>query len=48
MDTPADRWIALPPYPRDDPAHLKLAIGDSVSTSAGLLVRRPDGTTASA
>ena len=41
MDTPADRWIALPPYPHDDPAHLKLAIGDSVSTSVGLLIRRP-------
>jgi hypothetical protein len=41
MDTPADRWIALPPYPPDDPAHLKLAIGDSVSTSVGLLIRRP-------
>jgi hypothetical protein len=41
METPADRWIALPPYPHDDPAHLKLQIGDSISTSVGLLVRRP-------
>jgi len=44
MDTRQDRWISLvlvegesaPP----DIAHLKLAIGDSVSTSFGLLVRR--------
>ena len=41
MDTPADRWIALPPYPHSDPAHLKLAIGESVSTSVGILIRRP-------
>jgi hypothetical protein len=41
MESPADRWIALPPYPHDDPAHLKLKIGDSVSTSVGLLIRRP-------
>lgn len=41
MDTPADRWISLPPYPHNDPAHLKLVIGDSVSTSVGLLIRRP-------
>ena len=42
LETPADRWIALPPYPHDDPAHLKLVIGDSVSTSVGLLIRRPE------
>ena len=44
MDTREDRWISLaiveaeltPP----DIAHLKLAIGDSVSTSFGLLIRR--------
>jgi SAM-dependent methyltransferase len=42
MDTPADRWVSLPPYPHDDPAHLKLVIGESVSTSVGLLIRRPD------
>jgi hypothetical protein len=41
MDTPADRWISLPPYPHDDPAHLKLMIGESVSTSVGLLIHRP-------
>jgi hypothetical protein len=41
MDGPADRWVSLPPYPQDDPAHLKLAIGDSVSTSVGLLIKRP-------
>ena len=41
METPADRWIALPPYPHHDPAHLKLQIGDSISTSVGLLIRRP-------
>jgi hypothetical protein len=39
LETPADRWIAHHPY--DDPAHLKLMIGDSVSTSVGLLIRRP-------
>ena len=43
-DTPEDRWVSLqavvgeaaPP----DIAHLKLALGDSVSTSFGLLIRR--------
>lgn len=40
METPADRWIAHPPF-EDDPAHLKLVIGDSVSTSVGLLIHRP-------
>jgi hypothetical protein len=39
METAADRWIAHHPY--DDPAHLKLVIGDSVSTSVGILIRRP-------
>ena len=39
METPADRWIAEHPY--DDPSHLKLTIGDSISTSVGLLIRRP-------
>jgi 2-polyprenyl-3-methyl-5-hydroxy-6-metoxy-1,4-benzoquinol methylase len=42
LETPADRWVSLPPYPHDDPAHLKLVIGDSVSTSVGLLIRRPE------
>jgi hypothetical protein len=41
LDSPADRWISLPPHPQDDPAHLKLELGDSVSTSVGLLIRRP-------
>jgi 2-polyprenyl-3-methyl-5-hydroxy-6-metoxy-1,4-benzoquinol methylase len=41
METAADRWISLPPYPHGDPAHLKLVIGNSVSTSVGLLIRRP-------
>ena len=41
LDNPADRWISMPPHPQDDPAHLKLALGDSVSTSVGLLIRRP-------
>lgn len=44
MDTPEDRWISLlivegesaPP----DVAHLKLALGESVTTSFGLLIRR--------
>ena len=39
METAADRWIGRPPS--DDPAHLKIQIGDSISTSVGLLVRRP-------
>lgn len=39
METASDRWIGRPPF--DDPAHLKLLIGDSISTSVGLLVRRP-------
>jgi hypothetical protein len=40
MESPADRWIAVPPS--EDPAHLKLTIGDSISTSVGILVRRPE------
>ena len=44
MDTPEDRWISLIAVEGDsappDIAHLKLAIGDSVSTSFGLLIRR--------
>lgn len=43
MDAPADRWVSLPPYPPDEPGHLKLTIGySSVSTSVGLLIRRPE------
>ncbi len=41
MESPLDRYVALPPYPATDPAHLKLAIFDSVSTSFGIAVRRP-------
>ena len=40
MESPLDRFVALPPYPATDPAHLKLAIVDSVSTSFGLAIRR--------
>lgn len=39
LETAADRWIGHPPY--DDPAHLKLVIGDSISTSVGLVIHRP-------
>ena len=45
MDSPEDRWISLALTPHQatlpDPAHLKLAIVASVSTSFGLIVRRP-------
>lgn len=41
MESPLDRYVALPPYPASDPAHLKLAIFDSVSTSFGIAVRKP-------
>ena len=34
----ADRFVCTPPYTE---AHLKLAVGDSVATSVGLLIRRP-------
>jgi Methyltransferase domain len=44
MATPTDRFVALPPYPPTDPAHLKLQIFDSVSTSFGLVVRKPVAT----
>ena len=40
MATPVDRFVAVPPYPASDPAHLKLQIFDSVSTSYGLALRR--------
>lgn len=42
MDTPADRWVSLPPHD-DDIAHLKLSVGTSITTSVGLLFRAPDG-----
>jgi hypothetical protein len=41
MDTAADRWVSVGPYSHDDPAHLKLVIEDSVSTSVSLLISRP-------
>jgi SAM-dependent methyltransferase len=41
MATPRDRYVALAPYPATDPAHLKLQIFDSISTSVGLAVRKP-------
>ena len=45
MDTPADRWVSLrgadAATPLEDEAHLRLVIGDSVSTSYGLLIRKP-------
>lgn len=40
METPADRWVGHHAY--DDPAYLKLAVGDSITTSVGLLIRRPE------
>jgi SAM-dependent methyltransferase len=44
MDTSEDRWISLVAVEGEsapsDIAHLKLAIGESVSTSFGLLIRR--------
>ena len=44
LDTPQDRWISMLAQPCaadiPDTAHLKLALGDSVSTSFGLLIRR--------
>lgn len=47
MDSFADRWISLVHKGlRDDlpdAAHLKLALGDSVSTSYGLLIRKTAG-----
>ena len=45
MDTPEDRWISLVGLEGDaaprDLAHLRLALGDSISTSFGILIRRP-------
>jgi Methyltransferase domain len=38
MDTAVDRFVSTPPHDRP---HLKLTIGESVSTSVGLIVRRP-------
>ena len=43
LDTPEERWVsqALARNDGHDMAHLRLQIGDSISTSFGLLVRRP-------
>jgi FkbM family methyltransferase len=48
MDTFEDRWISLvlhpdhgPRLPDPDGVHLRLAVGESVSTSFGILIRRP-------
>ena len=41
LDTPADRWISTPPYSGDEHVHLKVAVGDSVVTSVGILACRP-------
>ncbi len=38
LELPADRHVSVPPHAE---AHLRLAIGESVFTSAGLLIRRP-------
>lgn len=44
MGSPADRWISLALTPEHDVlpnlAHLKLVVGDSVSTSYGLIIRK--------
>ena len=44
MDTPEDRWVRLQAVEGEaappDIAHLRLAMGESVSTSFGLLIRR--------
>lgn len=43
LDTPQERWVSQALVRNDghDLAHLRLQIGDSISTSFGLLVRRP-------
>lgn len=45
MDAPADRWISMVqvdgPEALPDWAHLKLVIGESVSTSYGMVIRKP-------
>lgn len=41
LETPADRWIGSDPY--DEPAYLKLAIGESITTSVGVIIQRPPG-----
>lgn len=42
MDAPEDRHVAMvDPDALEDPSHLKLIIGDSVSTSFGIVVHKP-------
>lgn len=41
LDRPADRHISVPPHDPGEPVHLKLAVGDSVLTSVGIVARRP-------
>jgi hypothetical protein len=46
LDTPPDRWVSVimlhgPELAAGEFAHLKLAAGDSVITSVGLIVGRP-------
>ena len=41
MDAPEDRFISPVDPHVPDPSHLKLVIGDSISTSFGIVVRRP-------
>jgi SAM-dependent methyltransferase len=41
MDAPEDRFISPVDPKIPDPSHLKLVIGDSISTSFGIVVRRP-------
>lgn len=42
MDAPEDRFVSLPyDDALEDESHLKLVIGDSVSTSFGIVVRKP-------
>lgn len=43
LDTPQERWVSQSLVRNDghDLAHLRLQIGDSISTSFGLVVRRP-------
>jgi hypothetical protein len=41
LDSPADRHVSVPPHDPHEPVHLKLAVGDSVLTSVGIVARRP-------
>lgn len=41
LDTPEDRFISPVDPNVPEPSHLKLVIGDSISTSFGIVVRRP-------